>query len=650
MLRRMLDPEAGPPDTPPAAAAPEAPPPEAPQPDAPAVASSAPGPYLPFAAYPITMPAPQVPKWTRAYELPSARGVVSSGLQLAVDASRPIRRGSIYIGLLALGAFGPTVVLLLIGIAHLLGEPGMVDTFTNDPSSLFIGHPEIIGPILLIYVLVLIGFLLLTAISVDAQAIAIAILAGRASERPMLLFEAITRARQVFWRLLGAGFLVGIASFVIQLIITLPFLRPNDSNQGLSFIALAIATLTLSPFAFAATGIVLGDVGPIEALQRSIVLFRARKRIALTVTVFTLVTSAIQSFALGAGVDVAVRVGDVMHLNLDLGGFSLVIVAVIVLAVVMAFGSLTFTIAAIVAAPQVTAFLGLTYYAGGLDRARSADRVRPARFRWVSAPMALVMVGLLVIAGVGLPSVAGIRPTSAVGPQPTAVGPLLEFLRSTAAARAQIVTTLGPSTLVRDPAGDGGSSGFGPDILDAEYGILPDVPVWLLSDAFDCALPDVACMIGGSDASAFFDGALVFAQRMAEPPGPPIDVAREWGPVLLIDGAPHGPAPGPDRFPGASHAFLTRFEGVYRSVVEFERFRSGTFYERPTDGRSRWIGSELVTIVPMDELAEWPTMWDAYGHESRPSSDGLQDSLRGTPTGPMLPFADPPTYEFSAGS
>ena len=81
-------------------------------------------------------------------------------------------------------------------------------------------------------------------------------------------------------------------------------------------------------------------------------------------------------------------------------------VTVIVLAVVMAFGSLTFTIAAIVAAPQVTAFLGLTYYSGGLDRARSADGVRPRRFRWVSIPMAVTMVGLLIAAALALPSVS----------------------------------------------------------------------------------------------------------------------------------------------------------------------------------------------------------------------------------------------------
>ena len=191
MLRRMLDPEAGPPDTPAADPTPPA-----------AIPTAA---RLPISRSPRTRstPASPAPTWTRAYDLPSARRVVSSGLQLAVDASKPIRRASIYIGLLALGAFGPTVVLLLIGIAKLLSEPGMVDTFTNDPSSLFVSHPEIIGPILLLYVLVLVGFLLLIAISVDAQAIAISILAGRASDRPVLLFEAITRARQVFWRLIG---------------------------------------------------------------------------------------------------------------------------------------------------------------------------------------------------------------------------------------------------------------------------------------------------------------------------------------------------------------------------------------------------------------------------------------------------------------
>ena len=222
---------------------------------------------------------------------------------------------------------------------------------------------------------------------------AISILGGHASDQPLRLREAIVRARQVFWRLLGAGLLVGLATTIVTLVVSLPFIRPPDSNTGINFIASMIAALVVTPFAFASAGIVLGDVGATEALRRSVALFKARPRISLVVTLFTLVTSAIQTFAISAGADAALRVGELMHLNLEQGGLPLIITAVIVLAFIVAFGSLTFTIAAIVAAPQVTGFLGLTYYSGGLDRARTPDGVRPRRFRWVSLPMAVTMVG-----------------------------------------------------------------------------------------------------------------------------------------------------------------------------------------------------------------------------------------------------------------
>jgi len=42
-----------------------------------------------------------------------------------------------------------------------------------------------------------------------------------------------------------------------------------------------IGALVVMPFAFAAAGVVLGDVGPVEALRRSMALFRARPRITL---------------------------------------------------------------------------------------------------------------------------------------------------------------------------------------------------------------------------------------------------------------------------------------------------------------------------------------------------------------------------------
>ena len=351
----------------------------------------------------------EAPAWARAYELPTAAKVVGAGLHLAATSSAAIRRASIYIGLLALGAFGPTAVLMLVGIGRLLGDPAMVEALAVDPVGVFQEHPEIVEPLLVIYFLVMVGLLLLVTISIDAQGIAIALLGGIAADRPLRLQEAVVRARQVFWRLAGAGFLVGLASALVALAVSIPFLRPFDTNTGISFIASMVGALVVTPFAFAATGVVLGDVGTIESLQRSMALFRARPSIAFVVVLFTLVTSAIQSFALGAGLDVAVRVAEFLGLGLDGGGVALVLPAILILALITAFGSLTFTVAAIVAAPQVAAFLGLTFYSAGLDRARIAEGgARPRGFRWVTLPMVAFMAGLAILAILQLPAIAAI--------------------------------------------------------------------------------------------------------------------------------------------------------------------------------------------------------------------------------------------------
>ncbi|HUG30819.1 MAG TPA: hypothetical protein VMQ65_09950 [Candidatus Limnocylindria bacterium] len=353
-------------------------------------------------------PTPESPAWAKAYELPTARKVVGAGLHLAATSSAAIRRASLYIGLLVLGAFGPTAVLMLVGIGRLLSDPATVEALAEDPVRVFQEHPEIVEPLLAIYFLVMVGILLLVTISIDAQAIAIAVLGGIASDRPLRLWEAVVRARQVFWRLAGAGFLVGLASAVVAFAVSIPLLRPLDTNTGITFIASMVGALVVTPFAFAATGIVLGDVGAIESLQRSMSLFRARPSIAFVVVLFTLVTSAIQSFALGAGLDVAVRVAEFLGLGLDGGGAAIVLPAVLILGLITAFGSLTFTVAAIVAAPQVAAFLGLTFYSAGLDRARSDGSARQRGFRWVTLPMVAFMAGLAIVALLQLPAIAAL--------------------------------------------------------------------------------------------------------------------------------------------------------------------------------------------------------------------------------------------------
>ena len=572
----------------------------------PDVESPGPPPYLPFAAYapPSRLAAP-APSWTRAYELPSPRKVVSAGLQLALGSSVAIRRASIYIGLLSLGAFGPAAILLLIGLARLLNDPATARTLTGgDPTLLFFEQPELIQPLTLLYAVGVVGVVLLIAISIDAQAIAISLLGGSASERPLRLSEAVTRARQTFWRLFWSGLLVGVISAFISFVIAWPFLRPLDTNQGISFIGTVIATLAVSPFAFAATGIVLGDAGAIETLRRSVRLFRARPRIALVVALFTLVTSAIQTLALGAGADIAFRVADFFHLGE--GGAALILPGILVLAFIVAFGSLTFTIAAIVAAPQVSAFLGLTFYSGGLDKARAPAGGPPRRVRWVSIPMSIVMVGLGIVVVLSVPAIASYKPRAA--------SPTLAFLRTEVDAHAAFMLPSGKPLVVEDPAGDDGQGAPADgDILAADMTGLNEIPQWLLDDVFPCGSAGVACGDdGGNPAITLDEGALLFVERVAgAPPQVPGTRHGEWGPMLRVPGYVGAPARAGSRFEGANHRFMTQLNGDKLLIREYI-YEDGAWAEYFTTARSAWRDDLLVTIVPLVNVSADPTAWDAY--------------------------------------
>jgi hypothetical protein len=595
-------------------------------------------PYLPFAAYAppsrLTTPAPS---WTRAYELPSARRMVSAGLQLALGSNVAIRRASIYIGLLSLGAFGPAAILVLIGLARLLSDPATTKTLTgSDPTLVFFEQPELAGPLTLIYLVAIVGAILLVAISIDAEAMAIALLGGSASERPLLLREALVRARQTFWRLFGSGLLVGITSGLVSLVIAWPFMRPSDTNQGVSFIASLVGTLAVTPFAFAATGIVFGDAGALETLRRSVRLFRARPRIALVVTLFTLVTSAIQALAFGGGADIAFRVADFFHVGE--GGAALILPGILVLAFIVAFGSLTFTIAAIVAAPQVAAFLGLTFYSAGLDRARTPVTGPVPRTRWVSIPMSIVMVGLGIVVVLGIPMIASF--------QLHAASPLLAFLRDSAATDGGEITALGVAASIEDPRGDVRGPAGAPwmDILGGDAGWLPTVPSWLMEE-FRCGAAGVTCSLGGSDDAAFGGGAVVYLQRMAAGPETvPTDHIAEWGPTFAVYGEPHLSALKDVQFSGSTQVYLTR---RLSTTVEIVRLQGGggALIHRSTDARSRWVGSDLITLVPAGELLDLPEVWDVYAGERGSSSDTSSlDTLRPDDFAPLLPFEGTPMF------
>jgi len=325
----------------------------------------------------------------RAYELPGPRRVVTYGLQLAAAGSAELRRASLYIGLLSLGLIGPALMYGLAVLVHFrISDVQSMEGLLRNPSAVaaFLGFEALAGGSIL-------GWL---AVTIDGRLIAISLLAARAGDQAFTLRQATIRARQVFWRVVAASMLVGIVSLAVQLGILLLLGDINGSNQGATLIATFIATLVVAPFGYVATGIVLGDVGATEAIRRSVRLARARPSIAVVVALFTFVASALQTFALSAGLEVVVRVGQFLHLGIDAGWLALALMVIGVLAFVVALGSLAFTVSAIVVAPQVAAFLGLTFYAGGLDRARHPEPGTTPKFRWITLPMAVFMAVLAI--------------------------------------------------------------------------------------------------------------------------------------------------------------------------------------------------------------------------------------------------------------
>jgi hypothetical protein len=441
-------------------------------------------------------------------------------------------------------------------------------------------------------------------VTIDGQLIAVALLAARAGDRPFTLRAAIIRARQVFWRMVGGAFMAGIASAVVQGVLTLVLFGAMGASEGLDFFIALVAVILVAPLGYLATAIVIGDVGPWEALVRSVRLARARPSIAFVVALFTLVTAGIQFFALSAGLDLLIRVGEFFHVGLDAGPVALVLVVVLLLAFVVAFGSLTFTISAIVAAPQVAAFLGLTFYSAGLDRALEAGvpGSPPARgFRWVTLPMSIAIV-VLALGSAGGIALVGVG-------TPRSTGPIAELIETVAPGHHPFLLDGDGSTapdLYPEPAGGPSSAA---DLTEAELAVAPVVPDWLVA-AFDCALPEVAC--GSAPiASAFSDGAVLVRLRLDAPPGGAPDADRfEIGAIFEIRGHQIAGA-GSEDYARASHVVLTRFAGPVHDV-HLLRFRLGGFQEVGTSARSRWVGANLLVLIPFTgDFRTDPIGWGA---------------------------------------
>jgi hypothetical protein len=321
--------------------------------------------------------------------MPRVWATIGRGLDLCLSANRELRRASLYIGLLTLGLVAPFVVIVLAYGALQGGFGWLGDVMLGFRPDLIPVDDAVAGLLGLSGVLAALGYLV---ISIESQIMAAGILAGRAVFRPLTLREAVRRSRQCFWRVVGASVVVGMLLIGPTLILNVPLEAAFGANsEAASLVATVVGALLSAPFAYLVAGIVLGDVGVGESIRRSVRLARARWRLAVAVASVSAVVAYIQLFAIGAGVDILARVATFLHLGFDSGGGTFAL-AIVVLLGVLSLGSLTFTLSALIVAPQVVAFLGLTGYSAGIERSRDGSGSQPVRVRWISVPMAIAIV------------------------------------------------------------------------------------------------------------------------------------------------------------------------------------------------------------------------------------------------------------------
>jgi hypothetical protein len=135
----------------------------------------------------------------------------------------------------------------------------------------------------------------------------------------------------------------------------------------------------------------------------------------------------------------------------------------------------------------------------------------------------------------------------------------------------------------------------------------------MLDDVFPCGSTGVACGARvGSGPLALDQGALLFVQRMAAaPPQAPDGPHAEWGPMIRVPGYVGAPELAGKRFEGANHRFTTELDGGRFTIRQYI-YEDGSWMEYFTSARSAWRDDLLVTLVPLENIAEEPSAWDAY--------------------------------------
>lgn len=317
-------------------------------------------------------------------ELPlSARRLVPVSLDLLWRAEAHLRAASFYIGFLLLATVGPAVALF--AAAALTFGGAAFDPFTGaDAWSAWLAITVLVAAP---------GFLVA---SVESRVIATAVIAATIEGRPLPMGGLLALSRQRFWTAARAAFLIGIPILIGQNAGEAAARTIAGPSTEIAFAGNIVGgVLFAMPFVYALSGVVIGEVGAAESVRRSLRLFRARPRLALVVTTFSLASQFVLLFAFSAGADVTVRVLDA----LGIGGDIPVLAGLLASAVlVFGLGTLVFLAEAIAATPAVHAFVALTHYTRGLEAGRSGADGARGRRAWITRPFALgVIVGVAAL-------------------------------------------------------------------------------------------------------------------------------------------------------------------------------------------------------------------------------------------------------------
>lgn len=366
--------------------------------------SSPPAPsHPPFARLaPTVAPAPIVdpagpPQPTPAVQ--STRRLIGASFDLLTQSTAEMRAASFYIGGVVLATIAP-VALATFAIEVAAPTAGEADFDAFFSSSAGAGWYSLT---------VAVAALGLIVANVESQNVAVAILGGRYAGRPIDARAALARSRMSFWRAILAAIIVTIPVSILTQIVDSVVIDLSNGSEAWSFaVAIIVGVLIGAPLAYLLTGIVLGDVDPLEATRRSLRVFSVRKWAAALVALFQALATLIVLVGIGAGLEIVLGIFGVLGLDAGSGVLGLAIIALGIVVGTFALGTLIYTALAISIAPQVVMFVGLTRATMGLDHVRPQGDHDPAirhrgqrAFHWVTIPVWIgLAIGLIGLVGV----------------------------------------------------------------------------------------------------------------------------------------------------------------------------------------------------------------------------------------------------------